>query len=80
MPAEHSLRDHGGQEAVERLLGAAVGIVDEVRQGVDHRAGQASASSGPPPASRTGGGPRGPGSSAGPNCDRGGSSRRTSRS
>ncbi len=29
-----------GQEAVERLLGAAVGIVDEVGQGVDHRAGQ----------------------------------------
>ena len=34
------LRDDGGQEAVERLLGAAVGIIDEVGQGVDHRAGQ----------------------------------------
>ena len=34
------LGDHRGQEAVERLLGAAVGVIDQVRQGVDHRPGQ----------------------------------------
>ena len=34
------LRDDRGQEAVERLLRAAVGIIDQVGQGVDHRAGQ----------------------------------------
>ena len=34
------LRDDGRQEAVERLLGAAVGIIDQVRQGIDHRPGQ----------------------------------------
>ena len=38
--AECLLGDHRGQESVERLLGAAVGIVDEVGEGVDHRAGQ----------------------------------------
>ena len=54
-----TLGDDRGQEAVERLLGAAVGIVDQVRQGVDQRAGQASASSGLRAAYRTGGGPRG---------------------
>ncbi len=39
-PQQRLLRDHGRQEAVERLLGAAVGIIDEVGQGVDHRTGQ----------------------------------------
>ncbi len=39
-PLERALGDHGGQEAVERLLGAAVGILDQVGQGVHHRAGQ----------------------------------------
>ena len=34
------LGDDGRQEAVERLLGAAVGIVGQVGQGIDHRAGQ----------------------------------------
>ena len=34
------LRDHRGQEAVECLLGAAVGIVGQERQRIDHRAGQ----------------------------------------
>ena len=34
------LRDDGRQEAVERLLGAAIGIIDQVGQGVDHRPGQ----------------------------------------
>ena len=37
---QHLLRDHRRQEAVERLLGAAVGIVDQVGQGIDHRPGQ----------------------------------------
>ena len=34
---QHLLRDHARQEAVERLLGAAVGILGQVRQGIDHR-------------------------------------------
>ena len=34
------LGDDRRQEAVERLLGAAVGIIDQVRQGIDHRPGQ----------------------------------------
>jgi len=37
---QHFLRDHRGQEARERLLCAAVGIVDEVRNGIDHGAGE----------------------------------------
>ena len=40
-PAEDSLSDHGGQEPVECLLGAAVRVVGEVRQGVDECAGEA---------------------------------------
>ena len=39
-PQQRLLRDDGRQEAVERLLGAAVRIIDEVGQGVDHRAGE----------------------------------------
>ena len=34
-------RDHRRQEAAHRLLGAAVGIVDQVGQRVEHRHGQA---------------------------------------
>ena len=37
---EDLLRDDRGQEAVERLLGAAVGIIRQVRQRVHHRAGE----------------------------------------
>ena len=37
---QHLLRDHRRQEAIEGLLGAAVGIIDHVRQGIDHRPGQ----------------------------------------
>ena len=40
MSQQDLLRDDRRQEAVERLLGAAVGIIDQVRQGIDHRAGQ----------------------------------------
>lgn len=34
------LGDDGGQEAVEGLLGAAIGVARQVRQGVDHRPGE----------------------------------------
>ena len=37
---QHFLRDDRRQEATERLLGAAVRIVDQVGESVDHRAGQ----------------------------------------
>ena len=37
---EHALRDDGRQKAIQRLLGAAVGIIDQVWQGIDHGAGQ----------------------------------------
>ena len=37
---QHFLGDNRRQEAVQRLLGAAVGVVGEIGQGVDQRAGQ----------------------------------------
>ena len=37
------LGDDGGQKAIERLLGAAVGIGGQIGQGIDHRGGQARA-------------------------------------
>ena len=37
---QNFLGNHRRQEAVQRLLGAAVGIIDHVGQGIDHRAGQ----------------------------------------
>ena len=39
-PPERLLRDHCRHEPIERLLGATVGIVEQVGQGVDHRPGQ----------------------------------------
>ena len=47
-PPQSLLRDDRRQESIEGLLGAAVGIVDQVGQGIDHRPGQASACSGFP--------------------------------
>src|SRR5262249_40802052 len=35
-----ALGDDGGKEAVQGLLGAAIGIIDQVGKGIDHGAGQ----------------------------------------
>ena len=40
MSMQDLLGDDRGQEAVEGLLGAAVGVVDQVGQGIDHRPGE----------------------------------------
>ena len=38
--SQDALRDDGRQEAVERLLGAAIRVIDEIRQRIDHRPSQ----------------------------------------
>ncbi len=43
MSEQNFLRHDGGHEPIERLLGAAVGVVDEVGQRIDHGTGEGGA-------------------------------------